>query len=168
MMTDMEEVEVKKIQLQIDKHDTNEVEVNFSEVASKLVESLLNIEQLPLEQVQKEFTEITNKQETLLRQMQIENKKFHEICNKPKLIEMFQTIELYQGKLNLMRKEMISVHERIFKLKKRARMVKQIKQKVALNRERQREQEVRREQELIGYTSHVFRRDNISGFNDLK
>lgn len=150
MMTDMEEVEVKKIQFQIDKHDTDEVKVNFSEAASKLAEGLLNIYQLPLEQVQKELTEITNKQETLFGQMQIENKKLQETFDNAKLNEMFQTIKLYQGKLTLMKKEMASVHERTFKLKKRALRLQQMKQKEALNREQQREQEVRREQELIG------------------
>ncbi|XP_034191498.2 biogenesis of lysosomal organelles complex 1 subunit pallidin isoform X1 [Osmia lignaria lignaria] len=150
MMTDIEEAEVIKIQPQIEQHESDEIKVDFSEAAKKLAQGLLNIYQLPLEQVQKELTEVTNKQETLLSQMQIENKKLQETFDDVKLNEMFQTIKLYQGKLTLMKKEMASVHERTCKLKKRALRLQQIKQKEALSREHQREQEVRREQELIG------------------
>nr|XP_034191501.1 biogenesis of lysosome-related organelles complex 1 subunit 6-like isoform X3 [Osmia lignaria] len=121
MMTDIEEAEVIKIQPQIEQHESDEIKVDFSEAAKKLAQGLLNIYQLPLEQVQKELTEVTNKQETLLSQMQTENKKLQETFDDVKLNEM-----------------------------KRALRLQQIKQKEALSREHQREQEVRREQELIG------------------
>nr|XP_034191500.1 uncharacterized protein LOC117609362 isoform X2 [Osmia lignaria] len=117
MMTDIEEAEVIKIQPQIEQHESDEIKVDFSEAAKKLAQGLLNIYQLPLEQVQKELTEVTNKQETLLSQMQTENKKLQETFDDVKLNEMFQTIKLYQGKLTLMKKEMASVHERTCKLK---------------------------------------------------
>lgn len=78
--------------------------------------------------------------------MQIENKKLQETFESVNLNEMFQTIKVYQGKLTLMKKEMALIHERTFKLKKRASRLQQVKQKEALNKE----QEIRREQELIG------------------
>ncbi|XP_053988049.1 biogenesis of lysosome-related organelles complex 1 subunit 6-like [Hylaeus volcanicus] len=150
MMTDIEEAEVKKVQSEIDKHESDKVQVDFSDAAKKLAEGLLNIYQLPLEQVQKELNEATSKQEALLAQMQIENKKLQETFENVNLNEMFQTIKVYQGKLTSMKKEMALIHERTFKLKKRALRLQLVKQKEALNREQQREQEIRREQELIG------------------
>ena len=149
-MTDIEEAEVKNVQLQIEKHDSDEDQVDFSEAAKKLAEGLLSIYQLPLEQVQTELNEVTSKQQVLLGQMQIENRKLQETFDDVKLNEMFQTVKHYQGKLTFMKKEMTLIHERAFKLKKRALKLQQIKQKEALNREQQREQEIRREQELIG------------------
>ncbi|XP_076234368.1 biogenesis of lysosomal organelles complex 1 subunit pallidin [Calliopsis andreniformis] len=151
MMTDIEETEVKKVQFQAEDNSDKD-EVNFSEAAKKLAEGFLNIYQLPLEQVQKELNEVTSKQEALLGQMQIENKKLQETFDNVKLNEMFQTIKLYQGKLTMMKKEMTAIHDRTFRLKKRALRLQQVKQKEALNREQQREQEIRREQELISKT----------------
>ncbi|XP_011149967.1 biogenesis of lysosome-related organelles complex 1 subunit 6 isoform X3 [Harpegnathos saltator] len=123
--------------------------IDFTEAIEKLAEGLLNIYQPPLEQVKKELLELTSKQETVLAQMQSENKKINETFEDVDLNDMFATIKVYQGKLASIRKEMISIHERTSKLKKRALRLQQIKQKEALNKEQQREQELRREQELI-------------------
>ncbi|KZC11773.1 PREDICTED: biogenesis of lysosome-related organelles complex 1 subunit 6-like isoform X1 [Dufourea novaeangliae] len=150
MMTDMEETEVKHVQSQIERHDCEDDQVHYSEATKKLAIGLLNIYQLPSEQVQKELNEVTGKQETLLCQMQVETKKLQESLEDIDLNETFQMIKVYQGKLTLMKKEMASIHERTFKLKKRALRLQQMKQKEALNKEQQREQEIRREQELIG------------------
>ncbi|XP_015438129.1 PREDICTED: biogenesis of lysosome-related organelles complex 1 subunit 6-like, partial [Dufourea novaeangliae] len=89
-------------------------------------------------QVQKELNEVTGKQETLLCQMQVETKKLQESLEDIDLNETFQMIKVYQGKLTLMKKEMASIHERTFKLKKRALRLQQMKQKEALNKEQQR------------------------------
>ncbi|XP_015436486.1 PREDICTED: biogenesis of lysosome-related organelles complex 1 subunit 6-like isoform X1 [Dufourea novaeangliae] len=146
----MEETEVKHVQSQIERHDREDDQVHYSEATKKLAIGLLNIYQLPSEQVQKELNEVTGKQETLLCQMQVETKKLQESLEDIDLNETFQMIKVYQGKLTLMKKEMASIHERTFKLKKRALRLQQMKQKEALNKEQQREQEIRREQELIG------------------
>ncbi|XP_076751425.1 biogenesis of lysosomal organelles complex 1 subunit pallidin [Xylocopa sonorina] len=150
MMTDMEEAEAKILQSLIEKRNDEECEINFKEATKKLAEGLLNQYQAQLEQVERKLDEVRSKQETLLDQMQIENIKLQDTFDDVKLDEMFQTIKVSQGKLILMKKEMASIHERTFKLKKRALRLQQIKQKEALNREQQREQEIRREQELIG------------------
>ncbi|XP_031829554.1 biogenesis of lysosomal organelles complex 1 subunit pallidin isoform X2 [Nomia melanderi] len=121
MMTDIEETEAKKVQSQIEKHDIEEDQQDFSEAAKKLAEGLLSIYQSPLEQVHRELNEITSKQETLFNQMQAENEKLQEIFDDVDLNEM-----------------------------KRALRLQQVKQKEALNREQQREQESQREQDLIG------------------
>ncbi|XP_076292784.1 biogenesis of lysosomal organelles complex 1 subunit pallidin [Lasioglossum baleicum] len=150
MMTDLEESEVKKVQSKIVTRDGDDEQQDFSEAAKKLAEGLLSIYKSPLEQVHKELTEVTGKQQALLNQMQGENKKLQETYEDVDLNKMFQTVKVYQGKLSIMKKEMASIHERTFKLKKRALRLQQMKQKEALNREQQREQEIRREQDLIG------------------
>lgn len=149
MMSDMGETEAAEIQLKTEK-EVSEETIYFSKAAGKLAEGLLSICQPPLEQVRKELFELTSKQEALLAQMQLENKKIHETFEDIDLNDMFAAVKVYQGKLALIRKEMINIHERTYKLKKRALRLQQIKQKEALNKEQQREQELRREQELIG------------------
>lgn len=150
MMTDMEEAEARELQLQIEKRDSKEVEFDFKVAVKKLAEGFLNQYQEQWEQTEKKLDEVKNKQETLLDQMQTENKKLQDVFDDVKLNETFQMIKVSQGKLILMKKEMASIHERTLKLKKRASRLQQIIQKEALNREQQREQELRREQELIG------------------
>lgn len=151
MMTDMEEDEAKRLQSEIEKYNGEDGDkVDFKEAANKLAEGLLSQYQAQLEQVEKKLDEVRTKQETLLEQMQMENKKLQDTYDDVNLDEMFQTIKVSQGKLVLMKKEMASIHERTFKLKKRALRLQQMKQKEALTREQQREQEIRREQELIG------------------
>ncbi|GAB1860900.1 Biogenesis of lysosome-related organelles complex 1 subunit 6 [Camponotus japonicus] len=147
-MNDIEEAGVMDIQLKTEK-EVSEDTLYFSKAVEKLAEGLLSICQPPLEQVKNELFELTSKQEALLAQMQLENKKIHETFEDIDLNDMFAAIKVYQGKLTLIRKEMINIHERTYKLKKRALRLQQIKQKEALNKEQQREQELRREQELI-------------------
>ncbi|KOC68599.1 Pallidin [Habropoda laboriosa] len=150
MMTDIKEAEVKELQSQIEKHDSEEDEVDVTEAAKKLSEGLLSMCQDRFEHVKKKLDEVRVKQETLYDKMQIENKKLQETFDDVQLDEMFQTVKTSQGKLVTMKKEMVSIHERTLKLQKRVLRLQQIKQKEVLNREQQREQELRREQELIG------------------
>ncbi|XP_043508733.1 biogenesis of lysosome-related organelles complex 1 subunit 6-like isoform X1 [Frieseomelitta varia] len=150
MMTNMEEAEARELQSQIEKHNNEEDEIDFKVAIEKLTEGFLKQYQEQWEQSGKKLNEVKSKQEILLSQMQIENKKVQDVFNDVKLNEMFQMIKVSQGKLILMKKEMVSIHERTFRLKKRASKLQQIVQKEALNKEQQREQELRREQELIG------------------
>lgn len=149
----MGEAESAEIQLRIEKKSSEDA-IDFSKAVEKLTEGLLNTCQSPLEHVRKELSELTGKQEALLAQMQLENKKIHETFEDIDLNDMFAAIKVYQGKLAVIRKEMINIHERTYKLKKRALRLQQIKQKEALNKEQQREQELRREQELIGRSTN--------------
>ncbi|XP_043508735.1 biogenesis of lysosome-related organelles complex 1 subunit 6-like isoform X2 [Frieseomelitta varia] len=150
MMTNMEEAEARELQSQIEKFYSEEDEIDFKVAIEKLTEGFLKQYQEQWEQSGKKLNEVKSKQEILLSQMQIENKKVQDVFNDVKLNEMFQMIKVSQGKLILMKKEMVSIHERTFRLKKRASKLQQIVQKEALNKEQQREQELRREQELIG------------------
>ncbi|KAL2733486.1 biogenesis of lysosome-related organelles complex 1 subunit 6-like [Vespula maculifrons] len=147
MMVDIDEAEVTKVQSQ---NDSIKDIVDFSKATEKLATGILTIYQPSLEKVKENLNELTSKQEVLLDQIQNDNKKLQDVLEDTDLNEMFATIKLYQGKLTTIKKEMVMVHDRTFKLKKRALRLQQIKQKEALGREQQREQELRREQELIG------------------
>ncbi|KAK2577523.1 hypothetical protein KPH14_003614 [Odynerus spinipes] len=147
MMVDIDEVEVIEVQSQ---NDSVQDIVDFSKVTENLAAGILAIYRPPLEKVKKDLNELTSKQTVLLNQMQRENKNLQDVLQDTDLNEMFSTIKSYQGKLVNIKKEMIVIHDRTFKLKKRALRLQQIKQKEALNREQQREHELRREQELIG------------------
>ncbi|KAL0106494.1 hypothetical protein PUN28_016300 [Cardiocondyla obscurior] len=149
-MTDVGEAGAAEVQLKSEKQEREVETVDFSGATEKLVEGLLSIYQPQLEQVKQELSELTSKQESLLARMQLENKKIHETLEDIDLNDMFSTVKIYQGKLTVIRKEMINIHERTSKLKKRVLRLQQIKQKEAMNKEQQREQELRREQELIG------------------
>ncbi|KAF7418059.1 hypothetical protein HZH68_000712 [Vespula germanica] len=147
MMVDIDEAEVTKVQSQ---NDSIKDIVDFSKATEKLATGILTIYQPSLEKVKENLNELTSKQEVLLDQIQNDNKKLQDVLEDTDLNEMFATIKLYQGKLTTIKKEMVMVHDRTFKLKKRALRLQQIKQKEALGKEQQREQELRREQELIG------------------
>ncbi|KAF7411762.1 hypothetical protein HZH66_000658 [Vespula vulgaris] len=147
MMVDIDEAEVTKVQSQ---NDSIKDIADFSKATEKLATGILTIYQPSLEKVKENLNELTSKQEVLLDQIQNDNKKLQDVLEDTDLNEMFATIKLYQGKLTTIKKEMVMVHDRTFKLKKRALRLQQIKQKEALGREQQREQELRREQELIG------------------
>ncbi|KAL2740399.1 biogenesis of lysosome-related organelles complex 1 subunit 6-like [Vespula squamosa] len=142
MMVDIDEAEVTKVQSQ---NDSIKDIVDFSKATEKLATGILTIYQPSLEKVKENLNELTNKQEVLLDQIQNDNKKLQDVLEDTDLNEMFATIKLYQGKLTTIKKEMVMVHDRTFKLKKRALRLQQIKQKEALGKE----QELRREQELI-------------------
>lgn len=154
MMTDIDESEVTNFQSQTEQDSEDEgAAVDFSEASKKLAEGLLTIYQLPLEQVKKELNELTTKQDVLLTEMQAENTRLREALRNGEINDLYQTAKLYQGKLTSMKKEMTSIHERTFRLKKRALRLQQLKQREAYQREQQREQEIRREQDLIGKPS---------------
>lgn len=121
-----------------------------AEAVKMLSTGLLSMYEPTLTQVRKELSELTTKQEGLIDRMRIENQKLLEVQEDAELKELFSTIQACQGKLVNVKKGMISIHERTAKLKKRVMRLRQAKEKEALIRQQQREQEIRREQELIG------------------
>ncbi|XP_066597881.1 biogenesis of lysosome-related organelles complex 1 subunit 6 [Prorops nasuta] len=152
MMKDIDEAAVAEIQSQLNTLDSQDSkEIDFTDASKKLATGLLSIYQPPLEEIKSELNELTEKQETLISIMKVENKKLLDRTEDINLTEMFDTLKVYQGKLVSCKKEMTSIHERIAKLKKRALKLQSIKQKET----QQREQEIRREQELIGKPSNI-------------
>ncbi|XP_034245314.1 biogenesis of lysosome-related organelles complex 1 subunit 6-like isoform X1 [Thrips palmi] len=91
-----------------------------------------------------------NKQNTLIEQLQDENKRFVDTQNAEELQGMFVTVKAYQTKLMAVKKDMTTLHDRVTKMKKRALKLQQRKEKQALQRQQQREAQLLREQELVG------------------
>nr|AGM32891.1 putative pallidin [Coptotermes formosanus] len=86
---------------------------------------------------------------TLIDQLQDENSRFTNVQTSDDLQQMFMMVKLYQTKLVVIKKEMLQLHDRATKLKKRALRLQQTKQKAALHREQQRELQLQRETDLI-------------------
>ncbi|KAK0079507.1 hypothetical protein PV325_001171 [Microctonus aethiopoides] len=149
MMTDIGEAAAAEVQSNITSNEPEQL-VAMTNATDKLVQGILDVYQSPLQQMKDELQELLKKQESLVDKMQVENKQLAETAEDEQCIEMYSTIKIYNDKLTRIKKEMTSIHERTLKLKKRALRLQQIKQKEALAKEHKREEETRREQELIG------------------
>ncbi|KAK0175341.1 hypothetical protein PV327_009095 [Microctonus hyperodae] len=149
MMTDIGEAAAAEVQPNITSNEPEQL-VAMTNATDKLVQGILDVYQSPLQQMKNELQELLKKQESLVDKMQVENKQLTETAEDEQCIEMYSTIKIYNDKLLRIKKEMSSIHERTLKLKKRALRLQQIKQKEALAKEQKREEETRREQELIG------------------
>lgn len=102
-----------------------------------------------LEKFREDIIELRQNQLSLLESLQAENLKFEECPEFQQLDKLMSTTKLYQGKLVSIRKEMLNVHSRVAKLKKRAIKLQQQQQKEKLLKEQKREAELSREKALI-------------------
>ncbi|XP_074107578.1 biogenesis of lysosomal organelles complex 1 subunit pallidin [Cotesia typhae] len=152
MMTDIGEAAAAKVQ-----HNINELDkvIKVSVDVDNLAQGLLDAYKPPLKQIGKELQEILNKQEILDNKMQVENQHLTSTAEDDECAAMYITVRGYQEKLSRIKREMALIHERTTKLKKRAIYLQQVKQKQALAKEQKREEELRREQELIGKTPTI-------------
>ncbi|TKS69590.1 Biogenesis of lysosome-related organelles complex 1 subunit 6 [Collichthys lucidus] len=127
----------------------------------KLTEGLLAHYLPDLQNSKRALQELTQNQLVLLDTLDQEVTKFRE-CNtlldlnsllevhlNPVCSPQFTEAKFYHSKLVNIRKEMIVLHEKTTKLKKRALKLQQQKQKEALEKEQQREKELERERQLI-------------------
>lgn len=115
----------------------------------KLTEGLL-FHYLPdLQNSKRALQELTQNQLVLLDTLDQEVTKFRECNTLLDLNSLFTEAKVYHNKLVNIRKEMIMLHEKTTKLKKRALKLQQQKQKEALEKEQQREKELERERQLI-------------------
>ncbi|XP_077477801.1 biogenesis of lysosome-related organelles complex 1 subunit 6 [Stigmatopora argus] len=119
------------------------------EAVYKLTEGLLSHYLPGLQNSKRTLQELTQNQLILLDTLDQEVTKFQECNALLDLNSLFTEAKVYHNKLVNIRKEMILVHERTTKLKKRALKLQQHKQKEALEREQQREKELERERQLI-------------------
>ncbi|TRZ01974.1 hypothetical protein DNTS_024152 [Danionella cerebrum] len=92
--------------------------------------------------------ELTQNQVILLDTLEQEVTKFRECNALIDLNALFTEAKVYHGKLVNIRKEMMLLHERTSRLKKRVLKLQQHKQKEDLEREQQREREMERERRL--------------------
>lgn len=93
--------------------------------------------------------ELTQNQKILLDTLDQEVTKFSDCNALLDLNSLFTEAKGYHNKLVNIRKDMITIHERTTKLKKRALKLQQLKQKELLEKEQQREKELERERQLI-------------------
>lgn len=115
----------------------------------KLTEGLLSHYLPDLQNSKRALQELTQNQLILLDTLDQEVTKFRECNALPDLNSLFTEAKVYHNKLVNIRKEMIMLHEKTTKLKKRALKLQQQKQKEALEKEQQREKELERERQLI-------------------
>ncbi|XP_042600548.1 biogenesis of lysosome-related organelles complex 1 subunit 6 [Cyprinus carpio] len=93
--------------------------------------------------------ELTQNQVILLDTLDQEVAKLRECNATIDLNALFTEAKVYQSKLVNIRREMMVLHEKTSRLKKRALKLQQHKQKEDLEREQQRERELERERHLI-------------------
>ncbi|XP_071345210.1 biogenesis of lysosome-related organelles complex 1 subunit 6 isoform X1 [Trachinotus anak] len=115
----------------------------------KLTEGLLSHYLPDLQSSKRALQELTQNQLILLDTLDQEVTKFRECNALLDLNSLFTEAKVYHNKLVNIRKEMIMLHEKTTKLKKRALKLQQQKQREALEKEQQREKELERERQLI-------------------
>ncbi|XP_060889666.1 biogenesis of lysosome-related organelles complex 1 subunit 6 [Labrus mixtus] len=115
----------------------------------KLTEGLLSHYLPDLQNSKRALQELTQNQLVLLDTLDQEVTKFRECNGLLDLNSLFTEAKVYHNKLVNIRKEMIMLHEKTTKLKKRSLKLQQQKQKEALEKEQQREKELERERQLI-------------------
>lgn len=120
-----------------------------NKAVDKLTEGLLSHYLPDLQNSKRALQELTQNQLVLLDTLDQEVTKFRECNALLDLNSLFTEAKIYHNKLVNIRKEMIMLHEKTTKLKKRALKLQQQKQKEALEKEQQREKEQERERQLI-------------------
>ncbi|XP_065808849.1 biogenesis of lysosome-related organelles complex 1 subunit 6 [Labrus bergylta] len=131
--------------------DSSPVENVFvdKKAVDKLTEGLLSHYLPDLQNSKRALQELTQNQLVLLDTLDQEVTKFRECNALLDLNSLFTEAKVYHNKLVNIRKEMIMLHEKTTKLKKRSLKLQQQKQKEALEKEQQREKELERERQLI-------------------
>ncbi|KAJ7994825.1 hypothetical protein DPEC_G00253480 [Dallia pectoralis] len=115
----------------------------------KLTEGLLSHYLPDLHRSKQSLQELTQNQVILLDTLDQEVTKFRECNSLLDLNSLFTEAKVYHSKLVNIRKDMIMLHEKTTKLKKRTLKLQQMRQREALEKEQQREKELERERQLI-------------------
>ncbi|XP_020794492.1 biogenesis of lysosome-related organelles complex 1 subunit 6 [Boleophthalmus pectinirostris] len=114
----------------------------------RLTEGLLSHYLPDLQNSKRVLQELTQNQVILLDTLDQEVTKFRDCNALLDLNALFTEAKIYHNKLVNIRKEMIMLHEKTTKLKKKALKLQQQKQKDLLEKEQQREKELERERQL--------------------
>ncbi|XP_016283424.1 biogenesis of lysosome-related organelles complex 1 subunit 6 [Monodelphis domestica] len=114
----------------------------------QLAQGLLSHYLPDLERSKQALQELTQNQVVLLDTLEQEISKFKECHSILDINALFTEAKFYHNKLVNIRKEMLMLHEKTSKLKKRALKLQQKRQKEELEREQQREKEFEREKQL--------------------
>ncbi|XP_007903907.1 biogenesis of lysosome-related organelles complex 1 subunit 6 isoform X1 [Callorhinchus milii] len=119
------------------------------ETVEKLTEGLISHYLPDLQRSKSSLQELTQNQLVLLDTLEQEICKFQECHLVLDINALFAEAKFYHNKLVNIRKEMITLHEKTTKLKRRALKLQQQRQKEELEREQQRERDLERERQLI-------------------
>lgn len=114
----------------------------------QLTEGLISHYLPDLQRSKLALQELTQNQVVLLDTLEQEISKFRECNSILDINALFSEAKHYHSKLVNIRKEMMMLHEKTSKLKKRALKLQQKRQKEELEREQQREKELEREKQL--------------------
>ncbi|XP_008308738.1 biogenesis of lysosome-related organelles complex 1 subunit 6 [Cynoglossus semilaevis] len=126
-----------------------DVPVVDKKAVERLTEGFLSYYLPDLQNSKRALQELTQNQLILLDTLDQEVTKFRECNTIHDLNLLFTEAKVYHNKLVTIRKEMIMLHDKTTKLKKRALKLQQQKQREALEKEQQREKELERERQLI-------------------
>lgn len=118
------------------------------EECNLLVSGILSYHVDDLRKMSSHLNELTRNQGIVTETLQQENTRFTEALKLFNLDDLFSRAKLYHTKLQQIKKDMVLVHERSTKLKKRALRLHQQKQKEALLKEQQRDRELERDKQL--------------------
>ncbi|XP_035273094.1 biogenesis of lysosome-related organelles complex 1 subunit 6 isoform X2 [Anguilla rostrata] len=119
------------------------------QAVEKLTSGLISHYLPDLQNSKRALQELTQNQGILLDTLEQEITKFRECNSLLDMHSLFTEAKFYHNKLVSIRKEMLMLHEKTTKLKKRALKLQQQRQKEALEKEQQREKELERERQLI-------------------
>ncbi|CAL1603497.1 unnamed protein product [Knipowitschia caucasica] len=114
----------------------------------KLTEGILAHYLPNLQNSKRVLQELTQNQVILLDTLDQEVTKFRDCNALLDLNSLFIEAKIYHNKLVNIRKEMIVLHEKTTKLKKKALKLQQLKQRDFLEKEQQKEKELERERQL--------------------
>ncbi|XP_071297561.1 biogenesis of lysosome-related organelles complex 1 subunit 6 isoform X1 [Agelaius tricolor] len=114
----------------------------------QLTEGLISHYLPDLQRSKSALQELTQNQVVLLETLEQEISKFKECNSIVDINALFSEAKHYHTKLVNIRNEMMMLHEKTSKLKKRALKLQQKRQKEELEREQQREKELEREKQL--------------------
>ncbi|XP_056268969.1 biogenesis of lysosome-related organelles complex 1 subunit 6 [Pseudoliparis swirei] len=123
--------------------------VESSVFVDQLTQGLLSHYLPDLQNSKRALQELTQNQLVLLDTLDQEVTKFRDCNALLDLDSLFTEAKVYHNKLVTIRKEMIVLHEKTTKLKKRGLKLQQQKQKEELEKEQRREKELERERQLV-------------------
>lgn len=117
-------------------------------VLEKLSSGLLSFYIEDVTKTSSSLCELTQNQSIVIETLQQENARFSAVLKVQQLSDMFTRLKLYYTRVQILKKDMLSIIERTSKLKKRAIKLQQQKQKEALQKELQRDREIERDKQL--------------------
>ncbi|KAK5647167.1 hypothetical protein RI129_002059 [Pyrocoelia pectoralis] len=106
-----------------------------------LASGLIDLYKPKLTNVNHQLKELTTKQNILVEQLHDENLKISWVKNSEEIIDMFNTIKVYQTKLFNIKREMRNLHDKSAKLRKRALRLQQYKEKATVAKTQQMQHE---------------------------